>query len=99
MSLLTLWRARKWAPSFLRSSLLVCNHFNMWTALSPSFKGCYIDVSTTFTNPTGPTVEQQTEMARTAGRTLASLFPEQVLSPSLMIWNDVMLSVLRVAFW
>lgn len=29
-------------------------------------------------NATGPTVEQQTEMARTAGRTLASLLPEQV---------------------
>uniref|UniRef100_A0A8B9JJB1 Delta-1-pyrroline-5-carboxylate synthase n=1 Tax=Astyanax mexicanus TaxID=7994 RepID=A0A8B9JJB1_ASTMX len=27
--------------------------------------------------PAGPTVEQQTEMARTAGRTLASLLPEQ----------------------
>ncbi|TRY85442.1 hypothetical protein DNTS_016107 [Danionella cerebrum] len=27
--------------------------------------------------PAGPTVEQQTEMARTAGRTLASLVPEQ----------------------
>lgn len=26
----------------------------------------------------GPTVEQQTEMARHAGRTLASLLPEQV---------------------
>ncbi len=28
--------------------------------------------------PPGPTVEQQTEMARHAGRTLASLHPEQV---------------------
>lgn len=28
--------------------------------------------------PPGPTVEQQTEMARHAGRTLASLLPEQV---------------------
>lgn len=62
----------------------------MCTSLTSSVRGCYGDASTAVTNATGPTVEQQTEMARTAGRTLASLLPEQVLQLSLML-KDVML--------
>lgn len=35
--------------------------------------------------PPGPTVEQQTEMARHAGRTLASLLPEQVKGEKIIL--------------
>uniref|UniRef100_A0A673A3F0 Delta-1-pyrroline-5-carboxylate synthase n=1 Tax=Sphaeramia orbicularis TaxID=375764 RepID=A0A673A3F0_9TELE len=47
--------------------------------------------------PAGPTVEQQTEMARNSGRTLASLHPDQRLSLSPAKLNSLAIGLRQIA--
>lgn len=48
-----------------------------------NFKITCVRIKICAVNRLGPTVEQQTEVARSCGRTLASLHPDQVMSSAL----------------
>lgn len=75
MSSQTLWKGRKLAPSSLKWNLQVQSRGKN---IFPTFCICVFEFDACILTHPGPTVEQQTEMARHAGRTLASLHPEQV---------------------
>lgn len=75
MSSRTLWKGRKLAPSSLKWNLQVQSRGKN---IFPTCCICVFMFDACILTPPGPTVEQQTEMARHAGRTLASLHPEQV---------------------
>lgn len=74
----TLWKGRRLAPSSLKWNLQVQGTNNWKQNIWPTCV-CGTCLMRVLLTPPGPTVEQQTEMARHAGRTLASLHPEQVI--------------------